>query len=41
MAAQIASVGLDRSRPLWEMWVVEGLKQDRIGLVSKVHHWAR
>jgi hypothetical protein len=40
MAAQIASVPLDRSRPLWEMWVVEGLKQDRIGLVSKVHHCA-
>ncbi len=40
MAAQIASVPLDRSRPLWEMWVVEGLKQDRIGIVSKVHHCA-
>jgi WS/DGAT/MGAT family acyltransferase len=40
MAAQIASVPLDRSRPLWEMWVIEGLKQDRIGVVSKVHHCA-
>jgi len=40
MAAQIASVPLDRSRPLWEMWVIEGLKQDRIGIVSKVHHCA-
>ncbi len=40
MAAQIASVPLDRSRPLWEMWVVEGLKQDRIAIVSKVHHCA-
>ena len=40
MAAQIASVPLDRSRPLWEMWVVEGLKRDRIGIVSKVHHCA-
>jgi WS/DGAT/MGAT family acyltransferase len=40
MAAQIASIPLDRSRPLWEMWVVEGLKQDRIGVVSKVHHCA-
>jgi len=40
MAAQIASVPLDRRRPLWEMWVVEGLKQDRIGIVSKVHHCA-
>ncbi len=40
MAAQIASVPLDRSRPLWEMWVVEGLKQGRIAVVSKVHHCA-
>ncbi len=40
MAAQIASVPLDRTRPLWETWVIEGLKQDRIGIVSKVHHCA-
>lgn len=40
MAAQVASTQLDRTRPLWEMWVVEGLKQDRIGVVTKVHHSA-
>ncbi|NLD77145.1 MAG: wax ester/triacylglycerol synthase family O-acyltransferase [Acidimicrobiales bacterium] len=40
MAGQIASTPLDRRRPLWEMWVVEGLKQDRIGIVTKVHHAA-
>ena len=40
MAAQIASSPLDRSRPLWELWVVEGLKQGRIGVVTKVHHSA-
>ena len=40
MAGQIASSPLDRSRPLWELWVVEGLKQDRIGIVTKVHHAA-
>jgi WS/DGAT/MGAT family acyltransferase len=40
MAGQIASSPLDRSRPLWELWVVEGLKQDRIGIVTKVHHSA-
>ncbi|MCB0978161.1 MAG: hypothetical protein KDB02_11955, partial [Acidimicrobiales bacterium] len=40
MAGQIASTPLDRSRPLWELWVVEGLKQDRIGIVTKVHHAA-
>jgi WS/DGAT/MGAT family acyltransferase len=40
MAGQIASSPLDRSRPLWELWVVEGLKQGRIGIVTKVHHSA-
>ena len=39
-AASIASVPLDRSRPLWDMTVVEGLADDRIGLVAKVHHSA-
>lgn len=29
---------LDRERPLWEMWVVEGLAEGRWGLIMKVHH---
>ena len=29
---------LDRDRPLWEYWVVEGLDRDRWALISKVHH---
>ena len=40
IAAQIASVPLDRKRPLWEAWVIEGLKHQRIGFVVKVHHSA-
>lgn len=40
VAAEIASVPLDRSRPLWEAWVIEGLKHDRVGFVVKVHHAA-
>ncbi|MEZ5383421.1 MAG: wax ester/triacylglycerol synthase family O-acyltransferase [Microthrixaceae bacterium] len=40
LAARIASVPLDRSRPLWEVWVIEGLKQNRFGVVTKVHHSA-
>jgi diacylglycerol O-acyltransferase len=40
VAAQIASIPLDRTRPLWEAWVIEGLKQDRVGFVVKVHHCA-
>ena len=40
IAGQIASTPLDRTKPLWEMWVVEGLKQDRVGVITKVHHAA-
>jgi diacylglycerol O-acyltransferase len=40
VAAQIASIPLDRNRPLWEAWVIEGLKHDRVGFVCKVHHAA-
>ncbi|CAN5876621.1 wax ester/triacylglycerol synthase family O-acyltransferase [soil metagenome] len=40
IAGQIASTPLDRDRPLWELWVIEGLKQDRLGVVTKVHHSA-
>jgi len=40
LAGQIASRQLDRNRPLWEMWVIEGLKHGRVGIVTKVHHCA-
>jgi diacylglycerol O-acyltransferase len=29
---------LDRSRPLWELWVVDGFSDDRFGIVYKTHH---
>jgi diacylglycerol O-acyltransferase len=38
LAARVMAQRLDRARPLWEMWVVEGLEHDRFALLSKVHH---
>ena len=40
LVGRIASAPLPRDRPLWELWVIEGLAQDRVGLVCKVHHCA-
>src|SRR5262249_27563788 len=37
-SARIMQQHLDRERPLWETWVVEGLEGDRFALISKVHH---
>ena len=38
LSARIMEQPLDVSRPLWEMWVVEGLDDDRFAIISKVHH---
>ncbi len=38
LSARIMQQHLDRSRPLWEMWIVEGLEDDRFALISKTHH---
>jgi WS/DGAT/MGAT family acyltransferase len=38
MVARIHSQPLDRSKPLWENWLVEGLEGGRFAIISKTHH---
>ena len=38
MAGRVFSQHLDRNKPLWELWMVEGLNDGRWALLSKVHH---
>jgi diacylglycerol O-acyltransferase len=38
VAGEIASRQLDRGRPLWEMWIIEGLENGHIAVVAKMHH---
>ena len=38
LAARVFSQQLDRSKPLWEIWLVEGLKSGGFAIVAKTHH---
>ena len=38
VAGHLAGIPLDRSRPLWEMYVIEGLESGQIVIFSKMHH---
>jgi WS/DGAT/MGAT family acyltransferase len=38
MAARIFSQQLDRHKPLWELWLVQGLTRKRFAFVTKTHH---
>jgi len=38
LVGQLMSQQLDRTRPLWEMWFVEGLEDNHWAIVSKLHH---
>ena len=38
LVGRLMSTQLDRSRPLWDCWLVEGLADDRWALINRVHH---
>lgn len=38
LGARIFSQHLDRSKPLWELWLVQGLEGDRFAIIGKTHH---
>jgi diacylglycerol O-acyltransferase len=38
LVARIHSQQLDRSKPLWETWLVQGLADNRFAVISKTHH---
>jgi WS/DGAT/MGAT family acyltransferase len=38
LASRIFAQQLDRTKPLWELWLVEGLEGGRFAIVGKTHH---
>lgn len=38
LAADVISRRLDRDRPLWEIWIIEGLSDNRWAMLTKIHH---
>jgi len=38
LTGRVFSQALDRSKPLWEQWLVQGLERNRFALLSKTHH---
>jgi diacylglycerol O-acyltransferase len=38
IAGRLFSQALDRSKPLWELWLVQGLERNRFAIMTKTHH---
>lgn len=38
LIGEIVGIKLDRRKPLWEFWVIDGLEDDKVAILAKVHH---
>jgi WS/DGAT/MGAT family acyltransferase len=38
LTSRVFATPLDRGKPLWEMWYVEGVEGDRVAIIQKTHH---
>lgn len=38
LVSTLEGIKLDRTRPLWDMWLIEGLADDRLAILAKIHH---
>ena len=38
LASRVLSQQLDRDKPLWELWLIEGVEGDSFAVISKTHH---
>jgi diacylglycerol O-acyltransferase len=40
LVSHLVAIPLDRTRPLWEVWIMEGLENGNVAILTKVHHSA-
>jgi diacylglycerol O-acyltransferase len=38
LIGELVAVKLDRRKPLWEFWVIDGLEGDKVAILAKIHH---